>query len=528
MKTSLVIFVASLLLFTVGLSGQEVISFDARFYLFALEMWRHGATAFPTTYGVYYPDYPVTSTLFIYVASWLFGGLNKFTAVLPSAVAAALTVVMTFKIGSLKSRKEGFYAVFILLGTLAFLKSARAIALDMYPVLITTVCFYLVHAASVRNDKRCVKWIYPLFVISFIFRGPIGLVMPTGVVCIYYLLARNFRQFFVTGLIALLLLVISTAGLLLLAFHVGGSGFLQDVLRMEVIGRFGGKTIPLMFYFRDSFVSYSLAYPFAFLVMLCVLFRPANRYLLQLTGWVLVIMIGMSVPGDKKVRYVLPMAPALALLVASLWAEVPRQKWLVWVRQTAILLYLIMPTLFFVVTVYVMYMADRVGMVSAAPFYPMMIFFGVVQLLAFSFYFAVKKVYVDRLSWVIFLGTMCFVAANLLLVEPLQLRIDRTRDFVKTVETMRLQKNARLVFYRERADGLPIKYLVNMSDQREPLFVNREKDLRVLSAPAVVMTDKDVFEALAPAVQASFRVLMNGRVGHVEVVVFEPTFRGNK
>jgi len=87
------IFIVSLFLFTWGVNSQEIISFDSRFYLFALEMWRHGISWFPTTYLEPYPDYTVASTVLIYGAASLFGGLTKFTAVLPSAIAAAITVV---------------------------------------------------------------------------------------------------------------------------------------------------------------------------------------------------------------------------------------------------------------------------------------------------------------------------------------------------------------------------------------------------------------------------------------------------
>ncbi|HLB57816.1 MAG TPA: hypothetical protein VJL60_03275, partial [Gammaproteobacteria bacterium] len=59
---AVVIFFLGLIIFTIGLSHQEVITFEARFYLFALEMWRHGLSFFPTTYEQPYPDYPVTST----------------------------------------------------------------------------------------------------------------------------------------------------------------------------------------------------------------------------------------------------------------------------------------------------------------------------------------------------------------------------------------------------------------------------------------------------------------------------------
>src|SRR5687768_3598086 len=75
------IFILGLMCFTFGLSHQEIIGFEARFYLFALEMFRHGISWFPMTYHHPYPDYPVTSTLFIYGLSQVMGGLNKGVAV---------------------------------------------------------------------------------------------------------------------------------------------------------------------------------------------------------------------------------------------------------------------------------------------------------------------------------------------------------------------------------------------------------------------------------------------------------------
>ena len=77
------LFFFSLFLFTWGLSSQEVIGFDSRFYLFAQEMSRNGLSWFPTTYDHPYPDYPASAILLIYLLGDLFGTLNKFIAVLP-------------------------------------------------------------------------------------------------------------------------------------------------------------------------------------------------------------------------------------------------------------------------------------------------------------------------------------------------------------------------------------------------------------------------------------------------------------
>ena len=157
LATALIIpalFCVSLFLFTWGVSSQEVIGFESRFYMFALEMWRHGISWFPTTYGDLYPDYLGTSTWLICISAMFVGGMNKLAAVLPTAIAAAITVVLTYMIGALRFKRFGYYAVLFLLMTVMFVKSGRTISLDVYSALITTACFYIVYSADILDKQE--------------------------------------------------------------------------------------------------------------------------------------------------------------------------------------------------------------------------------------------------------------------------------------------------------------------------------------------------------------------------------------
>lgn len=526
---TLFVFAIALALFTIGLSGQEIISFDSRFYLFAMEMRRYGVSWFPTTYGQLYPDYTSASTILIYWSSLLFGGLNKFTAVLPSAIAAALTVVVTEKIGALEDEKIGFYALFTLIGTLAFFKSARSIALDMYPTLLTACCFYVVHYASKHNMPERIKWIYPLLALGFIFRGPIGLVIPTGVVCSYFLVERNNKNFFLAGVTAFTILIIGMFALMLIAQHAGGDGFEHEVWRMQFAGRMQDAIAPLYFYFMDSFVSYALSFPFALVLMIGVLYASLTRkfaakeykFLLLLSAWVLVILFGMSIPADKKVRYVLPIAPALALLSASVFARISGRWYFAMLHRIAVFFYLILPGLFAISAAYFWQLARNKGLQEAFPFLPMLVFFLVIQAASLYFYFSESHAKPHYVSWTLFFGTLCFVAANLFLIEPIELYVDRTRDFVQAVESLRLRNHARLVFYREQTDRLPIKYLIYMNVNDKPQFAANETELAKVRAPAVIVTHAEYFESLPDAVQKQYRIIAAGKIGHVNVIVFD-------
>lgn len=522
-----ILFMASLFIFTIGLSSQEIISFDSRFYLFALEMWRHGPSIFPMTYENYYPDYPGTATYLIYLSSSIFGALNKLTAVLPSAIAAAATVVMTYLIGTLRDKRWAWNAVFILFLTLTFLKSARSIALDMYPTFLTACCFYLIYSADMQNAKNRVWWIYPLMLLSFAFRGPIGIVIPAAVVGVYYLLQGRIKKMIITGVISALLLMASASLLLLLARHVGGETFMQDVLRMEVVGRMDSHFQPFYFYFTNGTKNYLFAFPLAFLVMFGALgvwlktrkIDTNMRFLLLCSGWMLVVMVGMSIPGDKKIRYVLPVVPAAALLGAYIFvAEGPRYFEIL--RMALRKLFLWMPALFVLISLYLWHYTDRHALEFHIHYLRLIPFLLLIQTISIWARIYYGKENPMRDVRALFFAALSFVVMNYAVVEPIELNVDRAREFVAHVESLRLQEHADLVFYRERPDSMPIKYILNMPIESQPVFLENEKQLLDYQRPAYFVTSTSYYDELPQTVSKAYKVIAHDQLGHVAVTVF--------
>jgi len=120
----------ALLLFCAQAKGRAIIGFDSRFVLFAQEMLRHGPSLFPSTYGEPYPDYPGTSTLFIYLLSLPFGRVDSLAAWLPSALAAAALVALVYRLLEPISPRWALLAVALLLLTATFVSETRAVSLD--------------------------------------------------------------------------------------------------------------------------------------------------------------------------------------------------------------------------------------------------------------------------------------------------------------------------------------------------------------------------------------------------------------
>lgn len=519
------LFFASFLFFTWGLGNEEIIGFESRFYYFALEMWRSGFTWFPTTYHHPYPDYPVTSTLLINIFAKIYGGLNKFVAVLPSAIAASLTVSLTYMIGALYSKRWGIFAVFFMILTIAFLRNARSIALDMYPTLATACCFYIIHSANLLKKKNRAFWIYLFLIFGFAFRGPIGLIIPAGVICTYYVLDKDYKRFFFTGVMAFLLLFLCLIILLTLAHHVGGNAFLLDVLHMEAFGRIDNAYLPFYFYFVNSFTSYALSYPIAWLVLIGLYqytkrpYSPELKFLIKLAGWALVILLGMSIPGDKKIRYILPMTPAIALIAAYLFITPNKEKFFKIIQEILVKLFLYLPAIFLLGTELVFHYAKVNKFFFQIAYWHVAFILIAMQLFSFLivYQYIDKKKLLELLLAMMATFTVMYI--YLFVIEPVELYFDRAHDFVAAVEDERLKKHAILVFYKEKPDGLPIKYLLNAPREEKPIFVNDANQLSNFSQPVFVVTSVSYFVDLPNSIKSKFRIVATDMLGHVKVIV---------
>lgn len=523
---SLLITAGSLFLFTIGLSHQEIIRFDSRFYLFALEMQKYGLSWFPTTYHQAYPDYPATSTILIYLLSALVGGLNKLIAVLPSAFAAAMTVMLTYKIGRLQSKRWAIFAVCFLFLNINFFAASRSLSLDMYPTLITTACFYLLYTRDIKFQKsNRTLLILPLLLLGFAFRGPIGLVIPTGVVCSYYLLNGKIKQTILFGTLASLLLAICIAALLYAARDTGGIPFMHDVWRMEIAGRMNEKAEPFYFYLVNGLTNYAISFPIAFLVMTGLLAKanvrgnPKVELLVKLTAWSVIVLVGMSIPGFKKTRYIMPMMPAIALLAAYPFVAASQEKYFQFLRQAMIKLFFIFPLLLAGIILSVSIVAAKHGQpLSVEPTLTILVL-SIFQLGNFAYYFYIDKKQNAALLLTV-MAAFSFTIANIIFVEPVQIGLDQSKQFVQSIEVMRHEAQAPLVFYKEAPDNFPIKYLVDANDPLDITFADDLKRFNGNHSPAFFVTTPEHFTELTLDQAKTFHVVGKGNIGHRPVIVF--------
>ncbi|WDG39868.1 glycosyltransferase [Pseudomonas synxantha] len=494
-RQSLGLGLLALVLFIAGNWHQSIIGFDSRFVVFAQEMLRHGPSFFPTTYGQPYADYLATSTLLTWLLSLPFGQVTSLTAWLPTALASALIVMLVYRLIAPYSPRWGLLSIAMLLLSSTFVSETRSVSLDQMLAAVALAVFYLGYAHDHFAAAKRLHWVFLLLLLGFAIRGPIGLVIPTGVLCSYYLINRQWRQLFSFGLLSLALLAACVGLLLLLAKLSGGEDFMHDVIRMQFLGRMDGSegSGGALYYFTSSMGNYALAYPLALLVLLAVVVGgrrgpdPALSLVCYCAAAGVLVMLGLSVPQAKKARYILPMLP-FAAIIAAYPFQVSQGRLFAWLRGLTLGLWTLLPTLL------------AFGLVVARRRYPeplasLELIFVVLGLLQVVALLALLKArlrhYGPALAAVLALWT-----TYIMVVEPLERRLYDTRTFSLAVKARVLQQPAPLVLHALGKDAKAIKFMVNYDCDKVPLFTQLPVDLKPILAPAWVVMSQADFETL--------------------------------
>jgi len=479
----------ALLLFIAGNWDQAIIGFDSRFVLFAQEMLRHGPGFFPTTYGQPYADYLSTSTLLTWLVSLPLGRVTSLSAWLPTAIASALIVTLIYRLTAPYSQRWALLSIALLLLSSTFISETRSVSLDQMLAAVTMAVFYLGYAHDHFASPRRLPWLLLLVLLGFAIRGPIGLVIPTGVLCSYYLLNRQWRSLFSFGLLALALLLACVGLLLLLAKLSGGETFMQDVIRMQFLGRMDGRegSSSVLYYFTSSLGNYALAYPLALLALLAVLLsgrRSADSGWQLLLGCIaasLIVMLGLSIPEAKKARYVLPMMPMVAIIAAYPFHRADGRLFKA-LRGLMLGFWALAPGLLIGV---LLVARHRFGAQLEHFQGAMGLLIGLQVLVA-----GLLLKWRWRPVGPAFCAVLAVWSTYILVVEPLERQLYDTRTFAREVHGLIQQHPAPLVLHGLGKDAKAIKFMVNVECDRVPLFTQTPADLAALPTPAWLVMDK--------------------------------------
>ena len=344
--------------FFLGLGGLGLVGPDEpRYAQVAREMLVTGDYVTPRYFGEPWLEKPVLYFWLASAAYWLFG-ISEFGARLPSALAAVLGVFCVYYVGRQREGPtEGLLSCLVLAASILYFPLARAASTDMlfsaamaaawaglYFLLFGGKGLWRDSAAS-GSQLGLLLVIYAFLGLATLAKGPAGFLLPLLSLAVFLGLtgrldlAARFRP--ITGALVLLAVVLPWYGLCTLA---NGWGFVEEFLIRHNLERFftGRYEHPQPFWFFPA-VAFIGFFPWSLQLLPSArgLFRHGDRWRslagaqdLFLWLWLLTPLVFFSLSRSKLPGYLLPAAPAIALLIGHqvrLWLkpgpEGSRQVW---------------------------------------------------------------------------------------------------------------------------------------------------------------------------------------------------------
>ena len=265
----------------------------------------------------------------------LSGRLNEFAVRSPSAVFATATVLVTFFFGqALWHWRVGLLSALILATSPEWVRWATYARSDMALVFfLTAACvtfFHLWQESAVR--RRTVYLFYLSVGLATLAKGPLGLVVP-GLVVLFFLGVLRELRFLSRMRLAegAVIVFLVAASWYLLALWQGGGEFFRHQILDENVFRFldneqGGPSRDHAFYYYvpalcAGMLPWSLFFPALAHFLYSSRAELCERKLRYPLVWGLTGLVFFSLASGKRSNYILPLYPAVALLLGVWWQE---------------------------------------------------------------------------------------------------------------------------------------------------------------------------------------------------------------
>lgn len=302
---------------------------EGRYAEIPREMVASGDWTTPRLNDIKYFEKPALQYWATAAAYTLFGE-HQWTARLWSALTGFLGVLMVFFTGRrLFGAQAGLYAALVLGSSLLWVLIAHVNTLDMGVsfFLSAAVCAFLLAQADAADARARERWMlaaWGALALAVLSKGLIGMVLPGAALVLYMLIERDWRlvarlQPF-TGIALLLALTLPW----FVAVSLANPEFFRFFFIHEHFERFltkqHGRYQPA-YYFIPVLLAGMLPWTIVLIGALAQAWKRASQQRFQvqrfLLVWAAVVFVFFSASSSKLVSYILPMFPALALLIGA-------------------------------------------------------------------------------------------------------------------------------------------------------------------------------------------------------------------
>lgn len=325
------VIVLSLVLFSIGFTSSFFRDLwepdEPRFALVAREMIKTGNYVMPHRNDRPYPDKPPFLFWTIAAFSTVTGGVNSVSALLPSAVSLALSIFLVFLIAKLltKDEKLAFIAAVVFATAFKPYWQGTHAQIDMLLSCIVYGSIYFVLRFFLEKQKKHLYLFYFLMGLAVLAKGPVGFIIPLGTVIIYCLVKKEklkevlnwkgiFLMLFVVGVWLTLLIVQSIGN--------GEIDYLKNILFKQTVVRFAKSwhhQQPVYYFLKVVIYDF---FPWSLFLISYFIKSIKEKTLFKDNLfnfiWFAFTIAFFSIPSGKRGLYILPMYPAMAIMVAWL------------------------------------------------------------------------------------------------------------------------------------------------------------------------------------------------------------------
>jgi 4-amino-4-deoxy-L-arabinose transferase-like glycosyltransferase len=306
----------------------------------------------PRIYHDFWYDKPPMYYWLVAGAFTIFGD-GEFGARVPSALlGVAGTLLIYFAGRDLFNKRAGILAALVLTTSLEYFYLSKAAVTDI------TLTFFMT-AALLAFIRKQYYLFYGCAALAVLTKGPIGIIIPAGIIILYLLATRDIAELKKVKLISgsMLFLVIALPWYAVM-YHYHGWDFLNTFLGFHNITRFLEPEHPdgILCYYYVPVLIFGFFPWSAFIVQALYAaikqgYKENHKNLLFLTIWAAVVFLFFSASQTKLISYILPMYPALALItgwyIDKIWLAEDQKAFLLSARILTILIILLEGTLFY-------------------------------------------------------------------------------------------------------------------------------------------------------------------------------------
>ncbi len=316
----------ALLLFGLFLGARDLWNPNEPLYGRAVaEMAENGDWLIPTVNGETFMEKPILYYWLALGAAGLLGGVNEFTLRVPSMLCGVVSVLMLYLLVlPYAGRRRAIMAATLFATTFGVFWNARTVQMDL---LVSTTTLAAVLAATRSIDWQFDRWwgwsLAGLATgLGFLAKGPVGLLCPGMVVFFYLVATRRLTLLRIGPLLAgagVFLIVVLPWFVMLWA--TGESASISEILIRQNFTRFlnpWDHQKPWWYFLSYFWIDMA---PWAFLVPLAAGLpgrdKPGRRLDRLAWIWIASLIIFFSLSQSKRAAYILPIAPAVAMLASQ-------------------------------------------------------------------------------------------------------------------------------------------------------------------------------------------------------------------